>query len=233
VLGCATRSDRGIHLFDVATGTGRRTITAPRGYEFVDIEAAGPFVVGEAAERNGRVLIVYDLRTGRELYRVASSQPDTGAYSLQSDGKLVIPALQGSAECGSWYSPAEPVAHPLTFRPCLGQMANDRIVTVGETDPSGDNAGLVLTDLRGSPPVAITSPVDIADGPVFDLTIRTARRGHRSGGRGSTGPPEGTSAIGGDGSLRHPEPGAPSGSISGQAGNIVLSRACARHAGSA
>jgi hypothetical protein len=172
VLGCPTRSEDKIHLFDLPTGTARRTIAPPRGYDFVDVDAAGPFVAGEAARRNDDLVIVYDGRSGRELYRAPSSAFNEGEYVLQADGKLVVPAAEGAPECGSWYSPSEPVAHPLTFRPCIGRMANDRIVTIEPADPRGGTTRLVLTDLRGSPPVAITPPADLDDSLGFDFDGR-------------------------------------------------------------
>jgi hypothetical protein len=129
---------------------------------FSDAELAGRYVayhVTGSAVRGPSVRVV-DRTTGAELYAIADDGRGPGIGGLDrmhlaDDGTLVVvheSPLQDNLYCGraiSWYSPAEPFAHPLPHTACGADSAFEggRITFLKWL--GGRKADLVNTDLAG------------------------------------------------------------------------------------
>ncbi len=166
MLGCRRRGGRRILLFNAATGR-LREIEAPRGYGgFAAVEAAGRYVAAETAGDRAPHVILLNGHSDAEVLRAPAPTRPAG-FMVQEDGKLLVESAEGAAECANWYLPAEPRAHPVARRPCLGALARDRIVTTTPVDELNDQ--LALTDLRGSPLRPLAPPMDNSVHHPFDF----------------------------------------------------------------
>jgi hypothetical protein len=95
---------------------------------------------------HGHLLVVYDLKSQKELYRVQAAE-DLTAFALQADGKVAVvtPTADegaGLPDCGpftlAWASPADPALHPVGTNMCADVrpwMAHDTIVARHATVP--------------------------------------------------------------------------------------------------
>jgi hypothetical protein len=135
-------------------------LAPPAGFDFAAFHASleesqgaalsGPYLAASAnpagAGRHGHLLIVYDLRSQKELYRVEAAE-DLTAFALQADGKVAVvePTADAGAsppDCGpftlAWASPADPVLHQMGTNMCADVrpwMAHDTIVARHATVP--------------------------------------------------------------------------------------------------
>jgi hypothetical protein len=148
-----------------------RRLYPPAGYrldqlDLPTVDMAGHFLALRSATSLRGLLQVFDWRTGREVYRVPPSELSNDfSFALQRDGKVVVTQRDNSApseptNCEfhtplTWYSPAEPHAHALSYRPCGPdlRMARGRIVYRG---PGRLGSMLWMTDLRGRPPLRLS-----------------------------------------------------------------------------
>jgi hypothetical protein len=155
-----------------------RTLRAPAPWDgFDSIRLAGRFLAARASSQyliydedsrdRQNLVVVYDVVTGAELYRVEGA---TQGYDIQADGKLVVtqhdPDLNayGSGNCVSpvlpitWFSPSEPYAHRLPYSTCQPgiAIARDRIAWHARSAVSYGQ--LMLTDVGGAAPMPLSGP---------------------------------------------------------------------------
>lgn len=158
----------------------------PRGYRLAAPEGQRPvamagryLALSSFSYPRSRALQVFDWRSGREVYRVPpAALADELSFGLQSDGKIVITQTDEGGPDGSscephtplaWYSPSEPTAHPLPYRPCAHGLAiaRGRIVYRGPGEFGG--SALYMTDVHGRPPVRLSGSPWVTDGGFDEL----------------------------------------------------------------
>jgi hypothetical protein len=149
-----------------------RRFAPPKGHGGLEVRMGGRFLALASfrygSRGSSRVLQVFDRDSGREVYRVPREDlRQSFSFALQSDGKVVVaqydlnPPASVPASCDyhaplAWYSPAEPTAHELPYRPCGPDLAlaRDRIVYRGQ---NRIGTILYLTDVRGRPPMRLNA----------------------------------------------------------------------------
>jgi hypothetical protein len=178
----------GVAVHDLGRpGSRPRRLGPPAGYrvddlELLSAEMAGRFLAVRWGYRAGGVLQVFDWRSGREVYRLPPTEIVSDfSFALQRDGKVAVTQKDYTSEptnCDrhtrfAWYSPSEPRAHPLPYRPCGPdlRMARDRIVYRG---PGRFGTMLWMTDIHGRAPLRLSGTPWVLGGfddllPPFDF----------------------------------------------------------------
>jgi hypothetical protein len=168
---------------DLATGAVPKLVARP-GESPTELEAAGPYVsvvINHEAENSA--IVVYEIATGREVYRLTTGPVD--AYDLGPDGRIVL--ARGSRRVPiQTATPAEPRLRTIARvrrTPYLA-LAADRIALA----QSGAVSRIVLMDLDGTQQ-AVSGPIGRVGSLAYDGTTLAFIAGHcLYGGTGPTGP---------------------------------------------
>jgi hypothetical protein len=169
---------------DLATGAVPKLIARPGGYP-VELRAAGPYVsVVIDHEQADSAIVVYEIATGRELYRLASG-PVNG-YDLGPDGRIVLAADARGRTPIQTATPAEPRLRTIARLSVLPYVAlgGDKIALARR----GAVARMILLDLDGTSET-VTGPIGRVTTLAFDGTSLAFIAGHcLYGGTGPAGP---------------------------------------------
>lgn len=169
---------------DLATGAVPKLVARP-GHDATELRAAGPYVAvvinHEAADS---AIVVYEIASGREVYRLVTGPVD--GYDLGPDGRIVhVDGARGRAVIQT-ATPAEPRLRTIARlrRVPYIALAGDRIALA----QSGAVSRMFLMDLDGTRH-AVSGPIGPVTTLAYDGTSLAFIAGHcLYGGTGPTGP---------------------------------------------
>jgi hypothetical protein len=169
---------------DLATGAVPKLVARPGGFP-VELRAAGPSVsVVVDHEQADSAIVVYEIATGREVYRLATG-PVNG-YDLGPDGRIVFAADARRRTPIQTATPAAPRLRTIARLPVLPYLAlgGDKIALARR----GAVSQLILLDLDGTAQT-VSGPIGRVTSLAYDGTSLAFIAGHcLYGGTGPTGP---------------------------------------------
>jgi len=160
---------RGDAIIARAPGVPDRYVLEPGSV--VDQRVDGDWLAAIVDIERAAFVVVHDLRTQREAYRIALSSPSFNAgsapqyvFDIDRDGTVVVgePRLlaiaRGSFVTGPgcrlwWASPAAPQPHDLALKGCASVALHGGVLALALRD--GPQAALVATNLAGTPQIAV------------------------------------------------------------------------------
>jgi hypothetical protein len=181
---CPRFVDARLVVRDLASGSDIATIQGPHlvlGGGISGVSLAGDYLAW--SEDSGRDVVVYDLMTASELYRVHDIY--NRAFDLQADGKVVT-YIRNAASVGApgpcdaqlvWYGPDDPLPHQISACPLYGmRLSGGRVLyrdhlasDYALATNSGRGELKVATLDQSQPPKTLFSgPVGLLDGFSFD-----------------------------------------------------------------
>jgi hypothetical protein len=169
---------------DLATGAVPKLIARPRGWP-TELRAAGPYVaVVINHEREDSAIVVYEIATAREVYRLATG-PVNG-YDLGPDGRIVLAADTRGRVPIQTATPADPQLRTIARLRVLPYVAlGGDMIALAEP---GAVSRMILLALDGTSQ-AVSGPIGRVTSLAYDGTSLAFIAGHcLYGGSGPAGP---------------------------------------------